>query len=101
MDHRVKIKESKKRDKYLDLAWELKNIRNMKVIVMPVVVGALGTIPKGLVKELEDLEIKEVETIQTTALRLARGEDSWRLEETCYHSNSSGKPSVNADVKNS
>ena len=31
--------------------------------------GALGKIPKGLVKGLEDLEIKgQVETIQTTAL---------------------------------
>ena len=35
-----------------------------------------------------------METIQTTA-------ESWRLEETCYYSNSSEKPSVNADGKNS
>ena len=27
--------------------------------------------------------------------------ESWRLEETCCHSNSSEKPSVGADVKNS
>ena len=27
--HRVKLKESDKRDKYLDLAWELKKLRNM------------------------------------------------------------------------
>ena len=28
------------------------------------------------------------------------GEESWRLEVTCCYSNSSGKPSANADVKN-
>ena len=33
------------------------------------VTGALGTITKGLVKRLEDLEIRgQVETIQTSAL---------------------------------
>ena len=37
----------------------------MKVTVIPIVIGALGTIPKGLVKRLEDLE---VDTIQTTEL---------------------------------
>ena len=35
----------------------------MKVTVISIVVGALGTIPKGLVKGLEDLEIRgQVET---------------------------------------
>ena len=41
----------------------------MKVTVIPVVVGALETIPKGLVKGLEDSEVRGlVENIQTTAL---------------------------------
>ena len=41
----------------------------MKVIVMPIVRGALTTNSKVLVQGLEDLEIKElVETIQSTAL---------------------------------
>ena len=36
----------------------------MKVTVVPIVVGALGTIPKTLVKALEDLEIRpQVDTI--------------------------------------
>ena len=40
----------------------------MKVIVIPIVISALGTIPKELVKGLEDLKIRgQVETIQTTA----------------------------------
>ena len=31
----------------------------MKVTVIPLVIGALGTIPSGLVKRLEDLEISD------------------------------------------
>ena len=42
---------------------------NMKVTVIQVVIGTLGTIPKKLVKGLEDSEIwGYVEPIQTTAL---------------------------------
>ena len=41
----------------------------MKVKVIPIVTGALGTIPNVLVKRLEDLEIREqVETLQKTPL---------------------------------
>ena len=47
-DHREKLKESKKKDKYLDLARELKKLRNMKVTVIPMVIGALDTVTKGL-----------------------------------------------------
>ena len=73
-DHRINLKESEKKDKYLDLARELKRLWNMKVTIVPIVIGALGTITKGLLKGLEDLEIGgRVETIQMTALlRTAR-----------------------------
>ena len=73
VDHRVKLKESEKTDKYLDLARELKNW-NMKVMFTPTVIFVLGTVTERLIKGLEDLEIRgRVETIETTALlRLAR-----------------------------
>ena len=73
-DHRINLKESEKKDKYLDLARGLKKLWNMKVTIVPIVIDALGTITKGLLKGLEDLEIGgRVETIQTTALlRTAR-----------------------------
>ena len=73
-DHRIKLKECEKRDKYLDLARELKKLWNMKVTIIPIVIGAFGTVTKGLLKGLEDLEVGgRVETIQTTALlRTAR-----------------------------
>ena len=51
---------NEKKDKNLDLARELKKLWNMHV---------LGTVTKGLLKGLEDLEVGgRVETIQTTAL---------------------------------
>ena len=41
--HRVKWKEGEGRDKYLDLARELKKW-NMKMMVIPIVIGALDTV---------------------------------------------------------
>ena len=50
VDHRMKMKVSEKIDEYLDLARKLKKLWNMKVIVISITVGALGTVPKGLKK---------------------------------------------------
>ena len=46
----------------------------MLVTIIPIVIGAFGTVTKGLLKGLEDLEVGgRVETIQTIALlRTAR-----------------------------
>ena len=73
-DHRIKLKECEKKDKYFDLARELKKLWNMQVTIIPIVIGAFGTVTKGLLKGLEDLEIGGwVETIQTnTLLKTAR-----------------------------
>ena len=73
-DHRINPKESEKKDKYLDLARELKKLWNMTVTIVPIVIGALGTMTKGLLKGLEDMKVGgRIETIQTTALlRMAR-----------------------------
>ena len=45
-----KLKECEMRDKYLDLARELKKLWNKKVTIVPIVMGALGTVTKGLLK---------------------------------------------------
>ena len=73
-DHRLKLKECEKKDKYLDIARELKKLWNMKVTIIPIVIRAFGTVTKGSLKGLEDLEVGgRVETIQTiTLLRTAR-----------------------------
>ena len=68
-DHRVKLKENEKMDRYLDLARELKKPWNRRVRVIPIVIGALGPFPKSLEKRLEELEIRgRIETIQTAAI---------------------------------
>ena len=55
--------------KYRVVVRVLKRLWNMKVMVIPIVIGPLGIVTKGLVQELEDLEIRgRVETIQTIAL---------------------------------
>ena len=73
-DHRIKLKECEKKDKYLDLARELKQLLNMKVTIITIVIDAFGTVTKGLLKRLEELEVGgRGETIQTTViLRTAR-----------------------------
>ena len=76
----------------------------MKVTIVSIVIGALGTITKGLLKGLEDFEVgRRVETIQTTALLrtariLRRVLGTWG---DLWHSNSSERPSTDTDVKNS
>ena len=75
----------------------------MKVAIVVIVIGAFGTVTKGLLKGLEDLEVGgRVETIQMksllrTARILRRVLETWG---DCCHSNFSEKPSANADVKN-
>ena len=98
-DHKVKLTESEKRDKYLDLAREMKEkLWTMKVTVIPIVIGALGKVTKGLVPWLEDLETRgDVETIKTRSARILRRV----LEETCCYSHFNGKLSTNTGVKNS
>ena len=65
--------------------------------IIPIVMGAFGTVTKELLKGLEDLEVGgRVETIQTTALlktaRILRRVLSLKLK---------WKTSASADVKNS
>ena len=70
VDHRVKLKEIEEKDKYLDLAWELKRAVEHESDGEANCIVTLGTVPKGL----EELEIRgRVEIIKTTAFsRLTR-----------------------------
>ena len=56
-----------------------------------------------LIAEIIYKEIRgQLETIQNyTIIKIEYWEESWRLEETCCHSDSSEKPSASAGVKNS
>ena len=103
IDHRIKLKECEKKYKYLDLARELKKLWNMQGTIIPIVIGAFGTVTKELLKGLEELELVE-EWRQSKQQHYWEQpeywEESWRLQENCCHSNSSERPSADADVNN-
>ena len=97
----MKIKESVKSDKYLDLARELRKLRNMKVKMIPTVIRVLWMIPKGLEREHEEMKIEgRTETIQTIAI-LRSASIPRRILETWRDSDSCERPSANAGVKDS
>ena len=98
-NHGVKLKESEKRDEYVDLVRKLKKLWNMKMTVISVVIGVLSTVTRGLVQGVEELEIRgRLETIQTAAL-LRSARILRRVLKTCCQLDSNGKPSTNSDVK--
>ena len=45
-DNRIELKESEKKNKYLDLVRELNKLWNMKVTIIPMLIGAQGKSPK-------------------------------------------------------
>ena len=48
------LKVSEKGNTYLDVPWEVKNLWNVKVSVLAIIVGALETINKGWKTRLEE-----------------------------------------------
>ena len=54
--------EDWKVEKYQDLAFELKRIHHVETAILPVVIGALGTVPKRLIRSIELLEIGDIIT---------------------------------------
>ena len=86
-DHKVKINEREKRDKYLDLARGLRKLLNMTVTVMPIVVGTVGN--RGTNQDPPNYRIVEIGILR-------------RVLETPGDllSNSSQRTSANASVKN-
>ena len=52
-DHRVQLKESEKKNKYLDFARQLNELWNMNETFIPILISVFGTVTR----RLEDLEI--------------------------------------------
>ena len=68
-DHNIKEKEEKKIKKYTDLKLEVSKIWNCSSKVIPVIVGALGSVTKNLEKHLKSIEVDcKISVIQKSAL---------------------------------
>ena len=68
-DTRIEQKEKEKVEKYQDLKRELQKLWNMKVKVVPIVIGALGTPPKDIKSRVEELGIEtRIEEMQKTVI---------------------------------
>ena len=72
----------------------------MKMTFIPIIIGALNTGTKGLIKGLGDLEKDEwrPSKLQPYWDRPECCGESCRLEETCCHVDSSERPLANADM---
>ena len=73
-DNRIKEKEKDKIEKYQDLGRELQKIWNVKVKIIPLVVGTLGAIPQQLGNRLKEIGIavRTAQVQKTVLLRTAR-----------------------------
>ena len=73
-DNKVAEKEDEKIDKYRDLAREVSNLWNVKVKIIPFVIGALGTVPTLLESRNKDIgiSIKTAQIQKTVLLGTAR-----------------------------
>ena len=103
-DHRIKLKENEKKENYLEIARELKKLWNMKVTIIPMKIGAFGKITKGLIKALGGLGGQKTSGDHSNYNIIENGQNTEKspgdlLSFKIFHS--SGKPSANADVKNS
>ena len=63
-DSRINQKEVEKITKYQDLKAKVERISEKKVIVVPVVIEALGAIPRDLVKYLKTLGLGKISPSQ-------------------------------------
>lgn len=69
VDGRIDKKEEEKIEKYQELAREIKKLWNLKVKVIPIVVGALGSVTERLTEYLSEMGVTtRVELIQKSAL---------------------------------
>ena len=83
---------------------ELKMLWNMKVMIVPIVSGALGTVTKGLLKGLEDLEVGGRGRDYLNDIIAKNGQNPETspgdLRRLAVTQTPGKKPSANTDVKN-
>ena len=98
----VQRKEYEKKDKSIDLARELKKLWHMQVTIIPSVIGVFGTVTKGLLKGLEDLEIRTTSGDHPNNSIIEKGQNTEKSHGDLSRLAviSSKIPSANAVVKN-
>ena len=72
-DSRVEDKEREKIEKYTFLAKELERLWSTRAEVVPVIIGALGTIPRGLKRNLDKIQCRITSGVLQKSVVLATG----------------------------
>ena len=86
-DHTGKMKERNKNRQILGSCQRAeKKLWNIKMTVTPMILGILGTVPKGLEKRLVELEIRERMKMMEMRALLRSARILRRVLETCCHS---------------
>ena len=101
MEYRVRIKENEREISTQTMPIFFKKLLNMRVTLIPIVSGTLGTVPKGLDQGLKELEIRE--RIETVLAKIGQNTEKspGDLRRLIVTQTSEKKPSANADLRNS
>ena len=82
-DHIVKKKkESENENKSVDHAEELINLWNMKVTLIPIIIGAFGTVPRNIVKRRAETKTWEINENNSKTVLLRSARILWKVLET-------------------
>ena len=92
-DHRIEVSSQRKIESYQNLKCEVQKLWNLKTSIVPVVIGALGTILKFLGKHLSELNMEvNISQMQTTVVLLNSHQNHqnqessgklWSSKESC------------------
>ena len=64
MDHNIQSKEKEKLDHYQELKFELERLWNTKIEIVPIIIGALGSVTEKLQTSLKKIGLKHVQVHQ-------------------------------------
>ena len=75
-DRNIALKEIERKSKYKDLELEIQKMWHKETVVIPVVVGALGTVKKGMVEDIKKVSER------TTVTEIQKISPCWDLHES-------------------